>query len=89
MCVSILDAPEGTFTQTDRFTTDPRGKYPAQWHARYATGGKSRQANFLALLDVECRGVETALRWSGDRLGVGIAGRKMMFESTGYTGIAP
>jgi len=80
LCVSILEAPEGALTQTDRFTTAPQGKYPAQWHARYATGGKSRQANFLALLDVECRGVKTTVRQVSDGLGVHIGGHRFSFS---------
>lgn len=81
MCVTILEAPEGRFTLTDHFTTEPQGKYPAQWHARYATGGKSLEAGFLALLDVECRGVAATVRREGDGLRVEIGGRGFTFAN--------
>ncbi len=80
LCVRMLGAPEGAFTQTDRFTTEPQGKYPAQWHARYATAGKSRAARFLALLDVECRGTIAEVWEEGGKLAVRLAGREVVFE---------
>ncbi len=79
LCVSMLEAPEGRFTQTDRFTAEPQGQYPAQWHARYATTAKSREARFVALLEVGCGGAEATLRRDGDRVSVEIAGRLVSF----------
>jgi len=62
LCVSMLEAPEGAFTQTDRFTAEPQGQYPAQWHARYASAAKSREARFEALLEEGCGGAQATLR---------------------------
>jgi hypothetical protein len=80
LCVTMLKAPAGTFTQTDRFTRKPRGKYPAQWHARYTTSGKSRVARFLALLDVGCSGTHMEVLQKDGKLAVRVAGRKVSFD---------
>lgn len=79
LCVSMLEAPEGAFTQTDRFTAEPQGQYPAQWHARYASAAKSREARFVALLEVGCGVMEATLRREGDGMSVEIAGRRVSF----------
>lgn len=79
LCVSMLEAPEGAFTQTDRFTAEPQGQYPAQWHARYASAAKSREARFVALLEVSCGGAEVTLRREGGGMSVEIAGRRVSF----------
>lgn len=89
LCATLLEAPEGAFAQTDRFTTEPQGKYPAQWHARYATRGKSQQASFLAVLDVDCQGAEATVQRVHNGLDLGIAGRRVTFDSTGHAGVTP
>jgi len=55
MCVTMLEAPQGVFNQTDRFTAEPQGKYPSQWHAWYATREKTSQTEFVASLVVGCQ----------------------------------
>jgi hypothetical protein len=80
LCVTMLKAPAGAFTQSDRFTTEPQGNYPAQWHARYTTSGKSRAARFLALLDVGCSGTNMEVLQEDGKLAVRVAGRKVSFD---------
>ncbi|MBE7421039.1 MAG: heparinase II/III family protein [Zoogloeaceae bacterium] len=89
LCATLLESPEGAFEQTDRFATPPQGAYRAQWHARYTSGVKSRQARFLALLDVDCRGIMTEVRADGSRLIVDVGVRKFTFDQTGFAGVAP
>lgn len=55
LCVKVLDAPAGGFSQDNRFSAAPQGNYSAQWHARYVSIEKSKRADFIVLLDVECR----------------------------------
>lgn len=83
MCVRLLEAPEGAFTQTDSFTAEPQGKYPRQWHGRLTSGQKSMQANFMALLDVGCRGTEVSLGKAGGHRVVMLAGRSFVFDEYG------
>ncbi len=83
MCVQLLQAPAGAFTQTDRFTTAPSGSYANQWHARYATQAKSTTANFLALLDIECRRPAVSVQREADRTVVTMAGKRFAFDSSG------
>lgn len=54
LCLKILDAPTGSFSQDDRFTAAPQGNYRPQWHVRFASIEKSRQASFVVLFDIGC-----------------------------------
>jgi hypothetical protein len=89
LCVSLLEAPAGAFAQTDRFSAEPQGKYPRQWHARFASRAKSTDANFLALLDVECRKPEVSLARDGERRVVRLAGRRFVFDERGGVSSKP
>ncbi|MBE2260095.1 MAG: heparinase II/III family protein [Rhodobacteraceae bacterium] len=62
LCVRMLDAPAGSFSQDDHFTAQPEGNYSPQWHARYASFQKSKEASFVALLDIECKQPTTLLK---------------------------
>lgn len=89
MCVELLEAPQGTFAQSDRFTAEPQGGQPRQWHARYATQAKSRQAHFIVLLDVECRKPEVSLLQEGGRHIVSLADRRFAFDAGGQVVALP
>lgn len=73
MCVEMLSGPEVAFTQTDQFTTPPRGgsRQPNQWHGVFATTRKSEAAEFVAVMRLgsDCRdtaaGASVARRVSG------------------------
>lgn len=43
-CVRMLSSPAGRFAQTVRFTDDPQGNYPLQWHATLTAYDKSETA---------------------------------------------
>ncbi|MBI4754073.1 MAG: heparinase II/III family protein [Betaproteobacteria bacterium] len=83
LCVRMLAAPEGAFTQTDRFSAGPQGEYPTQWHARYATRHKTAEAQFVALVEVGCGGTEVASRREAGRQVVLLAGRRFEFDGNG------
>lgn len=83
LCIELLEAPEGAFSQDNRFTAEPSGEYPPQWHARFASRTKTTKANFLALLDVECRKPEVSLARDGERRVVRLAGRHFVFDERG------
>lgn len=61
MCVMLLEAPKGAFSQTDRFTTEPQAEHPRQWHARFSTFAPWQEARFVALFDVGCGGVKASV----------------------------
>ena len=57
MCVQMLAGPATQFTQSDRFSAEPDAKladYAAQWHGVFTTTAAVRQAQFLALMTVDC-----------------------------------
>lgn len=83
LCVTMLEAPEGAFAQTDRFTTEPQGNYPRQWHARYITAAKSREAVFLALLDVGCLNPEVEKERLTKGLNVSVKATAFAFAADG------
>jgi len=89
MCVTLLAAPEGAFSQSDRFTTAPQGNYPRQWHARYATAHKSREAGFLALLDVGCKGEAPALESGPQGLTVRLGRLQARLRANGTVEVMP
>lgn len=89
MCVQLLQAPAGAFTQTDRFTTAPSGSYAPQWHARYATQAKSASANFLALLDIECRRPAVSVQREGSRTIVTTPSQRFAFDDNGSVEVRP
>lgn len=83
LCVSVLDAPDGAFSQHDKFSEDPQGNYSAQWHARYVSNEKSKLAQFIVLLGVECRKPAVALSKSKRAITVSIASRTVDINSNG------
>lgn len=83
MCVTMLAAPPGAFAQTDRFTTDPRGDRPRQWHARYASQDKTTAAEFVALLDIGCHAPQVALDKTDGRIVVSLDARRVAFDARG------
>jgi hypothetical protein len=89
MCVRLLVAPEGGFTQTDHFTVEPQGNYPRQWHGRHASREKTVTARFVALLDVGCAGPEITLRQEANQHVVRIAGREFVVDAVGGVGLRP
>lgn len=88
MCVRLLDAPGGAFTQTDRFTTAPQGNYPKQWHARYATAAKSSEARFLALLNIGCGQPSLVLNIVGSSPVLHVVGRQFRLLGDGSVEVA-
>lgn len=72
LCVRMLDAPAGSFSQDDRYTAPPQGNHSPQWHARYASIKKSRQANFFVLLDIDCKRPRISLKRIGEKTIIGL-----------------
>lgn len=89
LCVHMLDAPEGAFSQTDRFTAEPNGKYPNQWHGRFSTRAKSLRTEFIALLDVDCQRPEVKVRREGQKRVVSLGGREFVFDEKGGVAAPP
>jgi len=83
LCVKLLSAPPGTFSQTDQFTTPPQGSYPRQWHARLATRDKAMRGVFLAWLDVGCGNSDIRYSQSGDQHLVNIGEVQFAFSADG------
>jgi hypothetical protein len=56
MCVEMRKSPAVEFTQTDEWTAPPSGKAGKQWHGRFATRQKTREAEFVAVMKIgkEC-----------------------------------
>lgn len=82
MCVKLLDAPEGALLQTDQFTTPPQGKYPVQWHSRYASAENSLQARFLVLIEVGCHGARIDAINRRDGIELKTAARRVIFDDS-------
>lgn len=83
LCMKMLAAPAGTFSQTDQFTTPPQGSSPRQWHARYTTTTKSTRGFFMALLDVDCAKSDITYSRSGEQHIVNIGGMRFSFSESG------
>ena len=56
MCVEVQKSPAAEFTQTDAWTAPPSGQGDKQWHGRFSTREKSREAEFLVVMRIgkEC-----------------------------------
>jgi chitodextrinase len=54
LCVDMLAGPAMRFTQTDRFTAEPNGNLPRQWHGNFSSVNRLSATEFIALLDVGC-----------------------------------
>jgi len=56
MCVEMQKSPGVQFTQSDEWTAPPSGKAEKQWHGRFATTQKTREAEFVAVMRIgkEC-----------------------------------
>jgi hypothetical protein len=54
LCIDMLHAPAVNFVQTDEFTSPPQGTRDPQWHGRFVSNNASTDAEFLALLRVDC-----------------------------------
>lgn len=88
MCVRLLDAPEGAFSQTDRFTAEPQGDHPRQWHARYASSQNTVEARFLALLDIGCGQPSLVLNTVGSIPVLHVGGRQLRLLGGGLVEVA-
>lgn len=83
LCVNVLDAPDGAFFQDDKFSEPPQGNYAAQWHARYVSNDKSKQAQFVVLLDIECKKPAIALTKSKGGITVSVDSTTVDINSNG------
>jgi hypothetical protein len=83
LCVDMLEGPDVTFRQSDRFTEEPRGKFRPQWHGTFAANGKSASAMFVALLDVGCQRPTVTLRRDGKAFEVSFAGKQFSLDEGG------
>jgi hypothetical protein len=81
LCVTLLEAPQGVFDQSDRFTAAPQGKYPPQWHARYSTREKTRQAEFVVSLVVGCQSTPSIVAKESNGWIVAVDGRRLAFRA--------
>lgn len=79
LCVELLGSP-ATFEQTDEWSAPPR-RGERQWHGRFATAPRAA-AEFLALLDVGCRGGARAGRQAGGWT-IRAAGRTVRIDAEG------
>ncbi|MGQ0749536.1 MAG: heparinase II/III domain-containing protein, partial [Betaproteobacteria bacterium] len=54
LCVEVLGGPARRFEQTDRFTTEPSGTRPRQWHGKFYSTEMLAATEFIVLLNVGC-----------------------------------
>jgi hypothetical protein len=54
LCVDVLSGPPRRFEQTDRFTADPSGTRPRQWHGKFYSTELLTATEFVVLLNVGC-----------------------------------
>jgi len=100
LCVSMLHSPDAKFTQTDEWAI-PEGmkadgrpvsgaepaKGAAQWHGRFASEPVNA-AEFIALLDVGCKGTKAALKKDdGGNWAVEVAGRVVRISTSGEASV--
>jgi hypothetical protein len=60
LCVDVLNGPPRRFDQTDRFTADPSGTYPRQWHGKFYSTELLPATEFIVLLNVGCTTTTTS-----------------------------
>jgi hypothetical protein len=89
MCGRLLLAPDGAFSQTDKFTPPPQGDYPSQWHARFVPRTRYSQVRYLAVFDVGCTGAPVGYRRLEGRDVVDVAGMSFAFSESGEVTKAP
>jgi hypothetical protein len=56
--LQILEPQKVTFSQTDQFMAKPDfqdKEVPNQWHGRFTRTGKTKDSDFLAVLQVDCK----------------------------------
>src|SRR5262249_40421318 len=96
MCISMLTSPDAKFTQTEQWgipegmKADGRAvsgaepaKGAAQWHGRFASEPVNA-AEFIALLDVGCKGTKATLaKDDGGNWAVEVAGRVVRISTSG------
>jgi hypothetical protein len=100
MCISMLASPNAKFTQTDQWIV-PEGtrgdgrmvtgaepsKGTAQWHGRFASEPLPA-AEFIALLDVGCKGTQAALKKDdGGNWAIEVAGRLVRISTNGEASV--
>ncbi|MGQ0523004.1 MAG: heparinase II/III domain-containing protein, partial [Betaproteobacteria bacterium] len=61
LCVDVLNGPARRFEQTDRFTADPSGTRPRQWHGKFYSTELLPAAEFIVLLNVGCTQATTSV----------------------------
>lgn len=87
LCGRVLDGPELVFAQTDRFSVDPQGNYPKQWHGTFSTTEKRSNLNMLTMLTVGCGPVNVEVTGSGANLRVTIDGYNLTYSGEGQVEI--
>jgi len=60
LCVDVLNGPPRRFEQTDRFTADPSGTFPRQWHGKFYSTELLTATEFMVLLNVGCTPATTS-----------------------------
>jgi chitodextrinase len=66
LCAEVLASPPQRFEQTDRFTAQPAGTHPQQWHGKFYSVESLPAAEFIVLLDVGCtKAVASASKTNG------------------------
>src|SRR3954466_8943561 len=100
LCIRMLTSPDAKFTQTDEWIV-PEGikadgrmvtgaeplKGAAQWHGRFASE-PLKAAEFIALLDVGCKGTKAALKKDdGGNWAVEVAGRLVPIGTNGEASV--
>lgn len=92
LCVEMLNAPPGQFTQTNRYTAAPdaaRSRAPTQWHAQYAVREKTTSAIFLALLRLDCATADVAVTQQDSNIAVKIDTQRVIFDAAGNAALQP
>lgn len=80
LCVQMIDGPDVAFRLTSRFTAEPLGNRPAQWHGVFATQQKSKTASFIALLEVGCGNSQVAVTDAAGMRQVDLGSHRVLFS---------
>ena len=82
LCVQMIDGPDVAFRLTSRFTAEPLGNRPAQWHGVFATQQKSKTASFIALLEVGCGNSQVAVTDTAGMRQVDLGPHRVLFSDS-------
>jgi chitodextrinase len=85
LCVEVLNGPPRRFEQTDRFTADPSGTHPQQWHGKFYSTELLPATEFVVLLNVGCTTTTASATKTNDVWNVKINDRTIQISDSAIT----